>query len=138
MLAYIENKDVSPLNLDKKEHLQTISFANTFNFNSPPNVNLSLKIGKNESLHDLKSEHKSKTDFNRSSSSSSKASSRSSSNSLNSSYPRGTYLSVIEKRKTIEQAKLLTLQAEECSKRNLKLLQKSFELEKKNTYIRSS
>ena len=100
------------------------------NVNSPTNVNLSTKIRKNESLSDLKSEHKSKTDSNCSRSSSSKASSRSFSNSLTSSHARGTYLSVIEKRETIEQAKHLALQDEECSKRNLKLLEKSFELEK--------
>ena len=130
MSAYIKNKSVSTLNLDKKEHLQTISFENTLNVNSPPSVNFSSKIGNNESLHDLKSEHISKTDSNCSHSSSSKAPSRSSSNSLTFSYARGLYLSVIEKYRTIEQAKLLALQAEERSKRNLKLLEKSFELEK--------
>ena len=110
MSACIENKNVFPLNLDKKEHFQTILFENNLNVNSPPNVNLSTKIGNNESLPDLKPEHKSKTDSNRSRSSSSKASSRSFSNSLTSSYARGTYLSVIEKQKTTEQAKLLALQ----------------------------
>ena len=79
------------MNLDKKEHLQTISFENTLNANSQPNVNLFRKIGNNESLPDLKSELKSKPDSNRLRSSSSKASSRSSSNSLTSSYGRGTY-----------------------------------------------
>ena len=51
---------------------------------------------------------------------------------LNSSYAGGIilYLSVIEKRKTIELAKPLALQAEERSKCNLKLLGNSFELEK--------
>ena len=82
-------------------------------------------------LPDLKSEHKSKTDSNRSHPSSSKASSRLSSNSLTCSYARGTYLSIIKKRITIEQAKFLALPAEERSKRNLKLLEKSLELEKK-------
>ena len=91
MSAYIENKNVSPMNLDKKEHLQTISFENTLNANSQPNVNLFRKIGNNESLPDLKSELKSKPDSNRLRSSSSKASSKSSSNSLTSSYGRGTY-----------------------------------------------
>ena len=62
MSAYIENKNVSPLNLDKKEHLQPISFENTLAVNAPPNVNLSTKIGNNESL-----QHKFKTDYNRNS-----------------------------------------------------------------------
>ena len=53
MTAYIENKNVSPLNLDKKEHLRGISFDNTLNVNSPQNVNLSTKIGNNESLPEL-------------------------------------------------------------------------------------
>ena len=53
MLAHIENKNISPLNLDKKEHLQTFSFENILNVNSPPNVNLSTKIGNNDSLPDL-------------------------------------------------------------------------------------
>ena len=79
---------------------------------------------------DLKSEHKSITDFNRSRKSSSKSSLRSFSNFLTSSYARGTYLSVIEKLKTIEQAKLLAFQAEEHSKRILKLLKKLVELGK--------
>lgn len=78
-----------------KEPLQIISFQISFNVHSQQNVNLSTKIGNNESLPDLKPEHKSKTDSNRSRSSSSKASSRSFSNSLTSSYARGTYLSVI-------------------------------------------
>ena len=47
MLAYIKNKNVSLLNLDKKEHLQTISFENILNVNSPQNVNLSTKFGNN-------------------------------------------------------------------------------------------
>ena len=109
MSAYIENKNVYPLNLGKKEHLQTISFENTKNVNSLPNVNLPTKIGNNKSLSDLKSEHKFKANSNGSRSSSSKASSRSSSISRTSSYPRGTYLSVIGERKTIEQAKLFKL-----------------------------
>ena len=75
MSAYIENKNVYPLNLDKKEHLQTISFENTLNVNFLSNVNLSTKIGNHISLPDLKSEHKSKTDSNRLRSSSSKVSS---------------------------------------------------------------
>ena len=75
MSVYIENKNISPLNLDKKEHLQTISYENALNDNSLPNINLSSKIGNNESLPYLKSEHKSKTDSNCSCSSSSKASS---------------------------------------------------------------
>ena len=47
MLAYIKNKNVSLLNLDKKEHLQTISSENILNVNSPQNVNLSTKFGNN-------------------------------------------------------------------------------------------
>ena len=66
MSAYIENKNVSPLNLYKKENLQTISFESTWNINFLQNVNLSTKIGNNKPLPDLKSEHKSKTDSNRS------------------------------------------------------------------------
>ena len=104
--------------------------SHTFKVNSPPNTNLSSKIGNNESLLDLKSEHKSLTDFNRSRESSSKLSLRSFSNFLTFCYARGTYLSVIEKLETIEQAKLLALQAEEHSKRILKLLEKLFELGK--------
>ena len=65
MSAYIENKNFPPLNLDRKEHLQTISIENTLNVNSPPNKNLSSKIGNNESLPDLKYEHKSKAYSNR-------------------------------------------------------------------------
>ena len=101
------------------------------NVNSLPNVYPSSKIGNNESLPDFKPEHKPKTDSNRSRSSSSKVSSISSSNSLASFYACGTYHSIIDKRKTIEQVKLLAFQAEERSKRNLKLLEKLFELEKK-------
>ena len=129
MSAYIENKNVYPLNLDKKEHLQTISFENTLNVNFLSNVNLSTKIGNHISLPDLKFEHKSKTDSNRLRSSSSKVSSRSSSISRTSSYACGSYIFVIEKRKTIKQAKPFALQAEERLKRNLKLLEKSFQLE---------
>ena len=102
MTGYIKNKNVSPLNLDKKEHLRGISFDNTLNVNSPPSVNLSTKMGNNESLPDLKSEHKSKADSNRPCSSSSKSSSRSSSNSLTCCYGCGSYLSVTKKRKSIE------------------------------------
>ena len=47
MSAYIKNKNVSLLNLDKKEHLQTISSENILNVNSPQNVNLSTKFGNN-------------------------------------------------------------------------------------------
>ena len=82
--AYIENKIISLLNLDKKEHCQTISFENTLNVNFPPNVNLSTKIGNNELLPNLEYEHKCKPDFNHLCSSSSKASSRLSLNSLTS------------------------------------------------------
>ena len=56
---------------------------------------------------------------------SSKSSSKSSSSSS-----RHTYLSILERRKTAEQANLLAIQAEERSKRKLKFLEKSFELEK--------
>ena len=61
---------------------------------------------------------------------SSKCSSKSSSKS--SSSPRHTYLSYLLTRhtKTPEQANLSAIQAEERSKRNLKFLKKSFELEK--------
>ena len=59
-----------------------------------------------------------------SSKSSSKLSPKSSSNS------RHTYLSVFQGRKTAEQVNLLAIQAEERSKRKLKFLEKSFELEK--------
>ena len=41
---------------------------------------------------------------------------------------RDTYLSVLEKRKTIERANLLAIQAEERSKRKLTFLEKSYEL----------
>ena len=76
-------------------------------------------------MPDLKSEHKSKTDFNRSRASSSKSSLRSLSNFLTSYYARGTYLSVIEKLKTTEQAKLLAILSKEHSEYILKLLEKS-------------
>lgn len=76
MSAYIENKNVSHLVQIKKEFLQTISFENTLNVNSPPSINFSLKVENNESLPHLISGHKSKTDSNRSCSSSSNASSR--------------------------------------------------------------
>ena len=49
------------------------------------------------------------------------------------SYTRSTYLSVIEKRKITEQEKVLALQADERSNRNLKVLEKSFELEKERS-----
>ena len=78
----------------------------------------------------MKSEHKSKTDFNRSRSSSSESTLRSYSNFLTSFYARGAYLSVIEKLKTVEQMKLLALQAEEHSKRILKLIEKLVKLER--------
>ena len=105
--------------------------SHTFKVNFPPNTNLSSKIGNTESLPDLKSEHKSKTDFNRSRASSSKSSLRSLSNFLTSSYARVTYLSVIEKLKTIEQAKLLAILSEEHSECILKLLEKSVEIGRK-------
>lgn len=54
MSAYIKNKNVFPLYLNKK-HPQTISFENTLNVNSPQIINLSSKIGNDESLLDLKS-----------------------------------------------------------------------------------
>ena len=78
--------------------------SNTFKVNSSPNTNISSKIGDNELLPDLKSEHKSKIDLNCSRTSSSKSSLKSSSNFLTSSHACGTYLSVIENLKTIEQA----------------------------------
>ena len=53
MSAYIKNKNVFPLYLNKK-HPQTISFENTLNVNSPQIINLSSKIGNDESLLDLK------------------------------------------------------------------------------------
>ena len=97
--------------------------SHTFKVNFLPNTNLFWKIGNAESLPDLKSEHKSKTDFNRASSS--KSSLRSLSNFLTSYYARGTYLSVIEKLKTTEQAKLLAILSKEHSEYILKLLEKS-------------
>lgn len=54
MSAYIKNKNVFPLYLNKK-HPQTISFENTLHVNSPQIINLSSKIGNDESLLDLKS-----------------------------------------------------------------------------------
>ena len=89
---------------------------------------VSSKIGDNESLPNFKSEHKSKTDFNGSRSSSSKSSLKSSSNFLTSFFAHGIYLPFIEKLKKIEHAKLLALQAEEHSKRIVKLLEKMIEL----------
>ena len=71
--------------------------SHTFEVNSPPKTNLSSKIRDNELLPDLKSEYKSKIDFNF-------YSSKSSSNFLTSSHACGTYLSIIENLKTIEQA----------------------------------
>ena len=105
------------------------------NVNYPPNISLSSKIGNNELLCDLKSEHKSKTDSNLLCSSSSKASSRLSSNSLTSSYACSTYIFVIKKRQIVEQAKLLAFQGRECSKGRLKLLTKSIKFEKGKTFI---
>ena len=59
-------------------------------------------MGNNKSLPDLRSQHKSKTDFNRLRASSSKSSLRSSSNFLTYSYARGTFFPVIKQLKTIE------------------------------------
>ena len=59
---------------------------------------------------------------------SSKSLSKSSSKSSSSSHH--TYLSILERCSTAEQANLLAIQAEECSKRKLKFLEKSLELEK--------
>ena len=118
--AGFQSKEIVLLKLNVNSH--------TVKVNSPPNINLSSKIGNNESLPNLKSEHKSKTDFNRSRAPSSKSSLRSFSKFLTSSYACGTYISVIKKIKSIKQAKLLALQAEEHSKRILKLLEKSVEL----------
>ena len=96
---------------------------------------VSSKIGDNESLPNyisvilfLTNNHKSKTDFNGSRSSSSKSSLKSSSNFLTSFFAHGIYLPFIEKLKKIEHAKLLALQAEEHSKRIVKLLEKMIEL----------
>ena len=55
-----------------------------------------------------------------------KSSSKSSSTSWSS--LRDTYLSVLERRKTVERANLLAIQAEERSKRKLTFLEKSYEL----------
>ena len=59
--------------------------------------------------------------------------SKSLSNSVSSSSsknPNAFYLSLNERRKSSEQAQLVAKQAEECAKKQLKLLEKSFELEK--------
>ena len=101
--------------------------SHTFKANSPPNTNISSKIGDDESLPNCKSEHKSKTDLNDLRSCSSKSSLRWSTNFLTSSFAGGTYLSIIEKlkkKKKNDQAKPLALQAEEHSKRIAKLLEK--------------
>ena len=50
--------------------------------------------------------------------------------SSSSKYANAYYLLLNEHRRTSKQAQLVTQQAEECAKRQLKLLEKSFELEK--------
>ena len=91
------------------------------------NINFTSKSGNNELFPNVKSGYKFKTDSNFWHTYSSKASSRSSQNSLICS-------SVIEKHLKIEQAILFALQVEQHLKRNLKLLEKLFELEKKDFY----
>ena len=66
---------------------------------------------------------------------SSKSSSKSSSEL--SSTSRDTYPLILERRKTVEQANLLARQAEERSKRKLKFLEKSYELEKEKQFKNS-
>ena len=51
--------------------------------------------------------------------------------SSGSKYSNAYYLSLNERRKTSEHEQLVTKQAEECAKNQIKLLKKSFELEKK-------
>ena len=41
-----------------------------------------------------------------------------------------SYLTVVERRKTAEEAKLIVLQAKERAKRKIELLEKTFEIEK--------
>ena len=54
-----------------------------------------------------------------------------------SSTSRDTYLLILERRKTVEQANLLARQAEERSKRKLKFLEKSYEPEKEKQFKNS-
>ena len=72
----------------------------------------------------FKSEHQSKTDFNRSRSSSSKSSLISSSNFLISSFARGTYLSVIKKLKQNGTSKTFSSSSRRTLKMHCKIFRK--------------
>ena len=67
-----------------------------------------------------------------------KSSSRLYPDSLTFSYACSSYRSVIVKRKTLEQAKLLAVRGEERSKHNLELLENSFELEKERLSFKAA
>ena len=123
--SYFENKDVSPINLNKETKPPSLDVVSQNN--SLPKIKTPSQIEKEVLLTSQTLNTKIKTK-SRHHSISSKYSSKSSLKSSSSS--RHTYLSILERRKTAEQANLLAIQAEESSKRNLKFLEKSFELEK--------
>ena len=122
---YFENKDVSPINLNNERKSLTLDVVSQNN--SLRKIKTPSRI-ENEGLltsETLNTKIKTRScDHSISSKPSSKPSSKSSSNS------RHTYLSILGRRKTAEQAKFSTIQTEERSKRKLKFLEKLFELEK--------
>ena len=123
--SYFENKDVSAINLNTETNPLTLDVVSQSN--SLSKLKNSSQI-ENEALltnQTLNTKIKAKSCHGSVSSNPSlKPSSKSSSSS------RDTYLSILERRKTKEQAKLLAKQAEERLKPKLKFLEKSYELEK--------
>ena len=106
--SYFENKDVSPINLNKETKPLTLDVVSQNN--SLPKIKTPSQIENEVLLTSQTSNTKIKTKschHSISSKSSSKWSSKSSSSS------RHTYLSILERRKTEEQANLLVIQAEE-------------------------
>ena len=120
--SYIENEDVSPINLNKETKPLTLDVVSQNN--SLPKIKTPSQIENEVLLTSQTLNTKIKTKSCHHSKSLSKLSSKSSSSS------RHTYVSILERHKTAEQVNLLAIQAEERSKRKLKFLEKSFELEK--------
>ena len=119
--SYFENKDVSPINLNKETKALTLDVVSQNN--SLRKIKTPSQIENKVLLTNQTLNTKIKTkSFHHSISckSLSKLSSKLSSSS------RHTYLSILKRRKTAEQVNLLAIQAEECLKCKLKFLEKSF------------
>ena len=123
--SYFENKDVSPINLNKETKPLTLDVVSQNN--SLPKIKTPSQIENKVLLTSQTLNTKIKTKschHSISSKSLSKLSSKSSSSSHH------IYVSILERYKTAEQANLLAIQPEKRLKCKLKFLEKSFELEK--------